>query len=152
MDAETVSPTLINCPRASIPYTTKTMTNFNQISHFSHPNHTLKLEYSEIPFKCDGCKEVGIGSHYTCAICDFDLHMHCANYSLLSSTLTTLNAPSNFSNARLATRHPIAMGAKRMLLGLCTIAINVDMISTHVVPSSLQTFMMGKSVCIYIGK
>ena len=57
------------------------MTNFNQISHFSHPNHTLKLEYSKIPFKCDGCKEVGIGSHYTCAICDFDLHMHCANYS-----------------------------------------------------------------------
>ena len=57
------------------------MTNFNRISHFSHPNHTLKLEYSEIPFKCDGCKEVGIGSHYTCAICDFDLHMHCANYS-----------------------------------------------------------------------
>ncbi|GMY05884.1 Cysteine/Histidine-rich C1 domain family protein [Fagus crenata] len=57
------------------------MTNFNQISHFNHPNHTLKLEYSEIPFKCDGCKEVGIGSHYKCAICDFDLHIHCANYS-----------------------------------------------------------------------
>ncbi|KAM1382247.1 hypothetical protein ACFX2F_034732 [Malus domestica] len=51
---------------------------YNEISHFSHPQHKLKFEYSEIPFKCDGCKEVGIGSRYKCATCDFDLHMHCA--------------------------------------------------------------------------
>lgn len=51
---------------------------YNEISHFSHPQHKLKFEYTEIPFKCDGCKEVGIGSRYKCAICDFDLHMHCA--------------------------------------------------------------------------
>lgn len=52
---------------------------YNEISHFSHPQHKLKFDYSEMPFKCDGCKEVGIGSRYKCATyCDFDLHMHCA--------------------------------------------------------------------------
>ena len=51
---------------------------YNEISHFSHTEHKLRFEYSEFPFKCDGCKEVGIGSRYKCSICDFDLHMHCA--------------------------------------------------------------------------
>ncbi|KAM1348923.1 hypothetical protein PS2_003090 [Malus domestica] len=51
---------------------------YNEISHFSHPQHKLKFEYTEIPFNCDGCKEVGIGSCYKCSTCDFDLHMHCA--------------------------------------------------------------------------
>ncbi|XP_021731658.1 uncharacterized protein LOC110698522 [Chenopodium quinoa] len=51
---------------------------YNEISHFSHPQHKLKLEYIEIPFKCDGCKEIGIGSCYKCNICEYDLHMHCA--------------------------------------------------------------------------
>ena len=58
---------------------------YNEISHFSHLQHTLKFEYTEFPFKCDGCKEVGIGSRYRCATCDFDLHMHCA---LPSSSIT----------------------------------------------------------------
>lgn len=47
-------------------------------SHFSHPQHKLNFEFTEIPFKCDGCKEVGMGSRYKCNICDYDLHMHCA--------------------------------------------------------------------------
>ncbi|KAL3814171.1 hypothetical protein ACJIZ3_015439 [Penstemon smallii] len=52
---------------------------YNEISHFSHPNHNLKSDYTEAPFKCDGCKEFGIGSHYKCsAACNFDLHTHCA--------------------------------------------------------------------------
>ncbi|KAK7264339.1 hypothetical protein RJT34_31946 [Clitoria ternatea] len=54
----------------------KTM-RYNEISHFSHKQHKLRFEYSEFPFKCDGCKEIGIGSRYKCSTCDFDLHMHC---------------------------------------------------------------------------
>ncbi|KAK4793548.1 hypothetical protein SAY86_023983 [Trapa natans] len=52
---------------------------YSEISHFSHPAHSIRLEHSELPFKCDGCKEAGIGSRYRCtASCDFDLHVHCA--------------------------------------------------------------------------
>ncbi|KAK1369600.1 Phorbol-ester/DAG-type domain-containing protein [Heracleum sosnowskyi] len=47
-------------------------------SHFSHPQHNLKFEYTEIPFKCHGCKQVGMGSKYKCTTCDYYLHMHCA--------------------------------------------------------------------------
>ncbi|KAL9174061.1 hypothetical protein ABFS82_02G027800 [Erythranthe guttata] len=60
-----------------------TTMKYNEISHFSHPHHNLKFEYSEAPFKCDGCKEAGIGSRYRCCgggggHCNFDLHTHCA--------------------------------------------------------------------------
>ncbi|MED6197892.1 hypothetical protein PIB30_061110 [Stylosanthes scabra] len=52
---------------------------YTEIYHFHHPHHKLRFENSEIPFKCDGCKEVGIGSCYKCcSICDYDLHMQCA--------------------------------------------------------------------------
>ncbi|KAM0060810.1 putative chromatin regulator PHD family [Helianthus debilis subsp. tardiflorus] len=51
---------------------------YNDISHFSHPQHRLKPGYTEVPFKCDGCKEVGIGSNYKCTTCNYDLHVHCA--------------------------------------------------------------------------
>ncbi|CAA0826444.1 Cysteine/Histidine-rich C1 domain family protein [Striga hermonthica] len=53
---------------------------FTEISHFSHTHHKLKYHRAEAPFKCDGCKEIGIGSAYKCgaAACDYDLHTHCA--------------------------------------------------------------------------
>ena len=51
---------------------------YSEIVHSSHPQHKLRFESSEFPFKCDGCKEVGIGSRYKCTACDFDLHMQCA--------------------------------------------------------------------------
>nr|GEW02063.1 C1-like protein [Tanacetum cinerariifolium] len=56
-----------------------------EISHLSHPEHRLTYDYAQIPFKCDGCKEAGIGSHYKCTICDYDLHVHCA---LLSASIS----------------------------------------------------------------
>ncbi|XP_077233570.1 protein VACUOLELESS GAMETOPHYTES-like [Tasmannia lanceolata] len=54
------------------------MGKYSEITHFSHPQHKLRFEYIEVPFHCDGCKEVGIGSRYKCDYCDFDLHLHCA--------------------------------------------------------------------------
>ncbi|KAK2993205.1 hypothetical protein RJ640_005173 [Escallonia rubra] len=49
-----------------------------EASHPSHPQHRLRLEYTEIPFNCDGCKEAGIGLKYRCRQCEFDLHKVCA--------------------------------------------------------------------------
>ncbi|XP_077210624.1 uncharacterized protein LOC143846093 [Tasmannia lanceolata] len=49
-----------------------------EIFHPCHPKHKLKLEYTEIPFSCDGCKEAGIGLKYKCEECEFDLHKACA--------------------------------------------------------------------------
>ncbi|XP_008776507.1 uncharacterized protein LOC103696605 [Phoenix dactylifera] len=49
-----------------------------ELFHPSHPQHKLKIEYTEIPFRCDGCKEAGIGLKYKCHACDFDLHKACA--------------------------------------------------------------------------
>ncbi|QCD89371.1 uncharacterized protein LOC114173007 [Vigna unguiculata] len=51
---------------------------FSEISHFGHKQHKLTFDYSESPFQCDGCKELGIGSRYSCSLCDFDLHTHCS--------------------------------------------------------------------------
>ncbi|KAF5449145.1 hypothetical protein F2P56_029622 [Juglans regia] len=49
-----------------------------QISHPIHPQHKLKLEYTETPFNCNGCKEAGIGFQYKCLQCEFHLHKSCA--------------------------------------------------------------------------
>ncbi|KAJ3674381.1 hypothetical protein LUZ60_004997 [Juncus effusus] len=62
---------------------------YGEITHFSHPQHKLRLEYHETPFKCDGCKEVGIGTRFKCSICDYDLHKQCA---LAGSTPTLRHA------------------------------------------------------------
>ncbi|CAH8283988.1 unnamed protein product [Eruca vesicaria subsp. sativa] len=55
---------------------------YADISHFSHPIHYLRYDYTEKPFQCDGCNKVGIGSRCRCSndhqICDFDLHAHWA--------------------------------------------------------------------------
>ncbi|KAL5713718.1 hypothetical protein ACHQM5_015770 [Ranunculus cassubicifolius] len=49
-----------------------------EICHPTHPSHKLRLEYTEVPFNCDGCKEAGIGLKYKCMQCEFDLHKVCA--------------------------------------------------------------------------
>ncbi|KAG4181297.1 hypothetical protein ERO13_A10G218200v2 [Gossypium hirsutum] len=49
-----------------------------EIDHFSH-RHKLELSYSETPYQCDGCKELGFGSSYQCnnKKCNFHLHENC---------------------------------------------------------------------------
>ncbi|OVA01045.1 Protein kinase C-like [Macleaya cordata] len=49
-----------------------------EISHPTHSQHRLKLDYTEIPFNCEGCKEAGIGPRYKCEKCEFNLHKTCA--------------------------------------------------------------------------
>lgn len=51
-------------------------------SHPIHPKHKLKLEFTDAPFKCDGCKEAGIGLEYKCRLCEFDLHKACVEAPL----------------------------------------------------------------------
>lgn len=60
------------------PQTNLIMKLGKEISHSTHPQHKLKMEYTETPFSCDGCKEAGIGIRYRCEACDFDLHKICA--------------------------------------------------------------------------
>ncbi|XP_042495672.1 uncharacterized protein LOC122074774 [Macadamia integrifolia] len=57
-----------------------------EIFHSSHPQHKLKLQYTEVPFNCDGCKEAGIGLKYKCEQCEFDLHKACAVAPPISTT------------------------------------------------------------------
>lgn len=49
-----------------------------EMTHPMHPRHKLRLEYTEIPYNCDGCKEAGIGYKYKCQQCGFNLHKVCA--------------------------------------------------------------------------
>ncbi|BAH95772.1 Os12g0596300 [Oryza sativa Japonica Group] len=53
---------------------------YGEVVHFSHPHHRLRLEHADTPFRCDGCREVGIGARFRCpfAGCDHDLHRQCA--------------------------------------------------------------------------
>nr|CAD1828247.1 unnamed protein product [Ananas comosus var. bracteatus] len=66
---------------------------YGEITHFSHPQHKLRYEYSEIPFKCDGCKEVGIGTRFKCSTCDYDLHKQCALPSPTAPSPTIIRHP-----------------------------------------------------------
>ncbi|RLM91933.1 hypothetical protein C2845_PM08G17410 [Panicum miliaceum] len=53
------------------------------ITHFSHPDHELKLRDDyHLPRSCDLCGETTAGSGYSChrRRCGFDLHQKCATY------------------------------------------------------------------------
>ncbi|KAI4390162.1 hypothetical protein MLD38_002302 [Melastoma candidum] len=50
-----------------------------ELVHPAHPNHRLRLEYSETPFDCDGCREAGIGLKYRCTQCSYNLHKACGS-------------------------------------------------------------------------
>ncbi|KAK4835182.1 hypothetical protein QYF36_006464 [Acer negundo] len=45
--------------------------------HWSHPGRGLVLKNSEQIYKCNGCKESGIGRGYRCEQCDYNLHKEC---------------------------------------------------------------------------
>ncbi|XP_059654313.1 uncharacterized protein LOC132301037 [Cornus florida] len=52
------------------------------MEHPSHPSHPLTLvpypTYPSGSFICNSCNQTGTGFSYTCANCEFDIHVHCA--------------------------------------------------------------------------
>ncbi|KAH7537214.1 hypothetical protein FEM48_Zijuj03G0068900 [Ziziphus jujuba var. spinosa] len=49
-----------------------------EFEHPNHPDHILMLKSSDVPYKCDGCKELGFGPCFKCEDCNFHLHEECA--------------------------------------------------------------------------
>ncbi|CAI9103225.1 OLC1v1001673C1 [Oldenlandia corymbosa var. corymbosa] len=53
------------------------------ILHPSHPNHPLTLlpipTYPTSSFTCNACQSQGLGFSYSCAHCEFDVHIRCAS-------------------------------------------------------------------------
>ncbi|TMW81269.1 hypothetical protein EJD97_010769 [Solanum chilense] len=52
------------------------------LNHSSHPSHHLTLlptpTYSNRFYTCKACGSAGKGCSFSCACCEFDIHMHCA--------------------------------------------------------------------------
>ncbi|KAH0730962.1 hypothetical protein KY289_002150 [Solanum tuberosum] len=52
------------------------------LDHSSHPSHHLTLlptpTYSNSSYTCKACGSAGNGCSFSCACCEFDVHMHCA--------------------------------------------------------------------------
>ncbi|XP_049399758.1 uncharacterized protein LOC125863777 [Solanum stenotomum] len=52
------------------------------LDHSSHPSHHLTLlptpTYSNRSYTCKACASAGNGFSFSCARCEFDVHMHCA--------------------------------------------------------------------------
>ncbi|XP_049376245.1 uncharacterized protein LOC125841208 [Solanum stenotomum] len=52
------------------------------LDHSSHPSHHLTLlptpTYSNRSYTCKACGSAGNGCSFSCACCEFDVHMHCA--------------------------------------------------------------------------
>ncbi|XP_027157823.1 uncharacterized protein LOC113759445 [Coffea eugenioides] len=65
------------------------------LQHPSHPDHPLTLlpipTYPTGAFSCNGCGSHGTGFSYSCAHCEFDLHMNCALF--LSATTKIVEHP-----------------------------------------------------------
>ncbi|KAL8155125.1 hypothetical protein AgCh_000499 [Apium graveolens] len=55
------------------------------MNHPSHPLHPLTLApyppYPSNSFFCNSCNLVGTGFGYSCSLCEFDIHIHCAYMS-----------------------------------------------------------------------
>ncbi|OIT38177.1 PREDICTED: uncharacterized protein LOC109239753 [Nicotiana attenuata] len=53
------------------------------LNHSSHPSHPLTLvpipTYSSRSYTCKACGSAGNGSCFSCACCEFDIHLQCAS-------------------------------------------------------------------------
>ncbi|KAL4585800.1 hypothetical protein LXL04_010426 [Taraxacum kok-saghyz] len=71
--------------------------------HPSHPPHPLTLvpypTYPSNSFYCNSCEIIGTGLSYSCASCEFDLHVQCAySISRATSFQNTHQYPTNYYN------------------------------------------------------
>ncbi|PWA98545.1 zinc finger, PHD-type, conserved site [Artemisia annua] len=65
------------------------------VAHFLHPAHKLAEHNDDTPYICDGCKIVGNGTRFSCASCQFDLHVYCAKCP--TRLTSTTNHPHTMS-------------------------------------------------------
>ncbi|KAL7204195.1 hypothetical protein ACSBR2_017296 [Camellia fascicularis] len=78
------------------------------LNHPSHPSHPLSLlpspTYPCGSFFCNSCNLPGTAFSYSCAHCEFDLHLHCA--SLPQPTTTTTHIPNQYAyTPEISTTH-----------------------------------------------
>ncbi|KAK8671719.1 hypothetical protein V6N13_038306 [Hibiscus sabdariffa] len=64
------------------------MSTFPESNRFNGHQHELTPAKSEVPFSCDGCKELGFGSCYQCPVtnCSYIVHKECHNPPLTLSS------------------------------------------------------------------
>ncbi|KAI3498562.1 hypothetical protein L1887_34338 [Cichorium endivia] len=85
------------------------------LKHPSHPPHPLTLvpfpTYPSNSFYCNSCEIIGTGFSYSCANCEFDLHVQCA-YSISSaaSFQKAQQYPMNYYNSHQDRVPPIWNG------------------------------------------
>ncbi|XP_059654312.1 uncharacterized protein LOC132301036 [Cornus florida] len=76
------SGSLYNCWQCSFFLHEQCFRASRSMEHPSHPSHPLTLvpypTYPSGSFICNSCNQTGTGFSYTCANCEFDLHVHCA--------------------------------------------------------------------------
>ncbi|KAG6734790.1 hypothetical protein I3842_01G287300 [Carya illinoinensis] len=83
--------------------------------HWPLKRSQLELKNSPKPYKCNGCKEQGIGKRYRCEKCHFDLHKDCMfTMSTTSHELFQTSAFKFLDQPRSETLHCDACG-KRIL-------------------------------------
>ncbi|KVH87734.1 C1-like protein [Cynara cardunculus var. scolymus] len=71
------------------------------LQHPSHPLHPLTLvpypTYPSNSFYCNSCQSIGTGFSYSCADCEFDLHVQCAfSISRVPSFQTAHQYPTSY--------------------------------------------------------
>ncbi|XP_076956774.1 uncharacterized protein LOC143632068 [Bidens hawaiensis] len=80
------------------------------LKHPSHPPHPLTLvpypTYPSNSFYCNSCQIIGTGFSYSCADCEFDLHVHCA-YSISGATSWNGLQNSNMASVPFTHAHNI---------------------------------------------
>nr|GEY12687.1 hypothetical protein [Tanacetum cinerariifolium] len=86
------------------------------MKHPSHPLHPLTLvpypTYLSNSFYCNSCKLMGTGFSYSCADCEFDLHVQCAYSVSMTTSFQTAHlfqqlVPSSWNSQHTSMSHDV---------------------------------------------